>query len=196
VQPRCRLCALALPASAEVCGRCLRDPPPWSRAIAACDYGYPWDGLLAALKFHAALDLAPSLAALLTSRLAQEPGSALDALLPVPLSDARLRERGYNQAALLADALAPARGLPVRGRWLLRIMDTPRQTALPRERRLANLRGAFAVEPTALPRLRGLRVALLDDVMTTGATLTAATMALRDAGVAEVQVWVVARTPQ
>jgi len=195
-QTRCRLCALALPATVDVCGRCLRDPPPWSHAIAACDYGYPWDGLLAALKFHAALDLAPSLAALLASRLPQEPGSALDAVLPVPLSDARLRERGYNQAALLADALAPPLGLRVRGRWLLRILDTPHQTALPRERRMANLRGAFAVEPTALPELQGLRVALLDDVMTTGATLTAATMALRDAGVAEVQVWVVARTPQ
>jgi ComF family protein len=190
------LCALALPATVNVCGRCLGDPPPWSRAIAACDYGYPWDGLLAALKFRDALELAPSLAALLASRLAQEPRSALHALLPVPLSDARLRQRGYNQAALLADALAPPLGLTVRGRWLLRILDTPHQTALPRERRMANLRGAFAVEPTVLPELRGLRVALLDDVMTTGATLTAATMALRDAGVAEVQVWVVARTPQ
>lgn len=195
-QSRCRLCALALPATAEVCGRCLRDPPPWSRAIAACDYGYPWDGLLTALKFHDALDLAPSLAALLVSRLAQDPGLALDALLPVPLSDARLRERGYNQAALLADALAPSLGLTVRGRWLLRILDTPHQIALPRQSRVANLRGAFAVEPTAQQALRGLRVALLDDVMTTGATLTAATMALRDAGVADVQVWVVARTPQ
>jgi len=195
-QSRCRLCALALTATVDVCGRCLRDPPPWSRAIAACDYGYPWDGLLAALKFRDALELAPSLAALLASRLAQEPGSSLHALLPVPLSDARLRQRGYNQAALLADVLAPALGLTVRGRWLLRILDTPHQTTLPRELRMANLRRAFAVEPTALPGLQGLRVALLDDVMTTGATLTAATMALRGAGVAEVQVWVVARTPQ
>jgi ComF family protein len=191
---RCTRCALAVPDGVSVCGRCLREPPPWSRAVAACDYGHPWDGVLADFKFRAALDLAPSLTALLARALGPAPPT-VDLLLPVPLSPARLRERGYNQAARLAVALGRRLRLAVRDDLLLRIVDTPHQLSLPRERRIANLRGAFAVEPLALATVRGRRIAMLDDVMTTGATLAEAARTLRAAGAAEVQAWVVARTP-
>jgi ComF family protein len=213
-EARCRLCALPLASPLGVCGRCLRDPPPWSRAVAACDYAYPWDGLVAALKFHDALDLSGALAGLLAARLVERGSSeeaagrpapsepvtngeatAVDALVPMPLSEARLAQRGYNQAALLARALGAALRLPVRDGWLLRIADTTQQATLPRERRMANVLGAFAVEPRALPLLRGRRIALIDDVMTTGATLTEAAREVLAAGAAQVQVWVVARTP-
>ncbi len=193
-RPRCLRCALAVPQGVALCGHCLREPPPWSRAVAACDYGHPWDGVLADFKFRAALDLAPALADLLVHALGPEP-PAVDLLLPVPLAPARLRERGYNQAALLAAALGRQRPIAVRTDVLLRIADTPHQVALPRERRIANLRGAFAVEPLTLQAVRGRRIALLDDVMTTGATLAEAARTLHAAGAAEVQAWVVARTP-
>lgn len=193
--PRCQRCALQVPAGVAVCGACLRGPPPWTFAVAACDYRYPWDGLLTSLKFHEALDLAPSLARRLTQALRARPTPPVDALLPVPLATARLRERGYNQAALLATQLARRLHLRVEPRWLLRLTDTPQQTALARERRAANVRGAFAVEPLALPALRDRHVALVDDVMTTGATAGEITRVLLAGGAASVQVWVVARTP-
>ena len=193
---RCIHCAIGVPAGVTVCGACLRTPPPWSRAIAACDYAYPWDGLLTAFKFHAALDLAPALAELLAQRVeASTGGPPAELLLPVPLAPARLRERGYNQAAVLAARLARRLGVPSAPRALLRLRDTLHQIDLPREQRAANMRAAFAVEPMALARLRGRRVALIDDVMTTGATLGALAEALRSAGCADVQAWVLARTP-
>ncbi|WP_428420193.1 ComF family protein [Methylibium sp.] len=195
VVPRCGRCALQLPQGVAVCGACLRAPPPWSGAVAACDYRYPWDGLLSALKFRDALDLAAPLAQRLAQALQACPTPPVDVLLPVPLAAARLRERGYNQAALLAAQLARRRAVRVEPGWLLRLADTPRQTALPRDRRVANMRGAFAVEPLALPVLRDRHVALVDDVMTTGATAGEITRVLLAGGAASVQVWVVARTP-
>lgn len=195
-RPRCTRCAIGVPLGVAVCGRCLRDPPPWSRSVAACDYGYPWDGLLGALKFRDGLDLVPALAGLLADRIVPISGATVDVVLPVPLADARLRERGYNQAALLAEALAQTLNLRFEPRWLRRLIDTPHQLALPRDRRTANVRGAFAVEPVAAAALAGLRLALVDDVMTTGATLGEAARALLAAGAAEVQTWVVARTPE
>lgn len=190
--PRCERCALRAPSGRPLCGACLSAPPAWSRAIAACDYGYPWDGLLTAFKFHAALDLLPALAGMIAARI-PIPVGAIDLVLPVPLSAARLRERGYNQAGLLASHLARRLHLVCNDQALLRVTDTPHQTALPRERRAANVRGAFAIAPRA--RLSGARVALIDDVMTTGATLGELTRLLLQAGVSEVQVWVFARTP-
>lgn len=195
-RPRCLRCALEVPGAAPVCGACLRAPPPWSRTVAACDYGHPWDGLLTALKFHDALDLVPALAARLAEQVEAGGAAPVDAVLAVPLADARLRERGYNQAALLADAVARRLGLPRAPQALRRVVDTPHQTALPREQRAANMRGAFAVDGRALPSLAGRCVAVVDDVMTTGATLGEIARVLQAAGVAEVQAWVVARTPR
>lgn len=194
-RPRCERCALPLPGAASICGRCLREPPPWARAVAACDYGYPWDGLLGALKFEAAIDLAPVLALQLARAVEARALPAVDVLLPVPLAPLRLRERGYNQALLLARPLARRFGLRVAVDALQRPVETPHQIALPREQRAANVRGAFLVDRAAAAALRGRHVAVIDDVMTTGATIGEVTRVLRDAGVASVQAWVFARTP-
>lgn len=115
-----------------------------------------------------------------------------DALIPVPLSTQRLRERGFNQALLLAKQLAPHR-LVATG--LLRVRDTAAQSSLNREDRWENLANAFMVSPDHSAVLRQSRVVLIDDVMTTGATLRACTQALLNAGVAQVDVVVLARTP-
>ncbi len=179
-----------------VCGRCLREPPPWTRAVAACDYGYPWDGLLGALKFEAAIDLAPVLALQLARAVEAHALPAVDVLLPVPLAPLRLRERGYNQALLLAQPLARRFGLRVAVDALQRPVETPHQIALPREQRVANVRGAFLLDrAAAAATLRGRHVAVVDDVMTTGATIGEVTRVLLAAGVASVQAWVFARTP-
>jgi ComF family protein len=197
---RCRRCALPLPArrsgagdgGPDTCGACLREPPPLDACHAAVDYGYPWDGLLARFKFHGEPGWARPLAALMRSA----PGAAgalasADLLLPLPLSAARLRERGYNQALELARRLAPRR---VDTRSLLRPRDAPPQASLPRQERLRNLAGAFALDPLRAPALRGQRLLLVDDVMTSGATLAAAARVLREAGAARVEALVLART--
>jgi ComF family protein len=192
---RCERCALRVPEGVAVCGACLRSPPPYESALAALDYAHPWDRLIAPFKFNAALDLAPVLARCLadawTRRRLPHPGL----LLPVPLSAQRLRERGYNQAWEIARRLARMLACPADARLLLRIKDTPHQTALPVDKRAANVRSAFAVEPKRVAELRGRSVTVVDDVMTTGATLAEVAGVLRQAGAAEVHVWVLARTP-
>jgi ComF family protein len=132
----------------------------------------------------------------LAGLLAAAPGVAAalaeaDDVLPVPLSAARLAERGYNPAQLLARHLARRR---VRAHVLLRPRHDPPQRGLPRAERLKNVRGAFAVDARHAAALHGRRVALIDDVMTTGATLRAAAQALREAGAAHITAIAFART--
>jgi ComF family protein len=198
--PRCWTCAARLPLELTgrpraQCGQCLQHPPPLDRSIAALDYGFPWDGLLQHFKYHQALELRESLLERLNSALTAAEAEAPDWLLPVPLSDARLGERGYNQAWELARALGRRRGLRCEPEMLLRTRHNDRQAGLPLAERTANVRGVFAVEPGRLAELRGARVAVLDDVMTSGATLFELARVLRQAGVAQLQAWVIARTP-
>jgi len=201
---RCGRCALPLPESLRVlpaplgsqasarCGACLSAPPPLAHCLAAVDYGWPWHALLARYKFQGRSGWARTLAA----RMRASPGATelladAQVVLPMPISQERLAERGYHQAWLLARALSPDKsdeGL------LLRIRHTPSQRGLPRSERLANLRGAFAVEPLRAQALRGRSVLLVDDVMTTGASLFTAAQVLQEAGAAEVSALVFART--
>jgi len=191
---RCPRCALSGRGAAP-CGECVRDPPPYARAIAAVDYAFPWDGLVAALKFRDALDLASALARRLADTVREADSGAPSLVLPMPLGPARLRERGYNQAWEITRRVARRLGLDAHARVLARVHDTPRQMSLPPERRATNVRGSFAVPARALPHLRGCDVALVDDVMTTGATAREAARTLLEAGARSVQVWVAARTP-
>lgn len=200
-QPRCWTCAARLPTellgrARPQCGRCLTEPPPLDRTIAALDYSFPWDGLLQHFKYHQALELRESLLQRLNSALNATDVMEPDWLLPVPLSAERLRERGYNQSHELAKALARRRGLRCDPALLLRVRHNERQAGLKLTERAANVRGVFAVEPLRAARLRGTRVALLDDVMTSGATLHELARVLLQAGVMSVQAWVIARTPE
>jgi ComF family protein len=163
--------------------------------MAAADYGYPWDGLLQGFKFHDALDLAPALASAMQRAWLASGAPAFDVLIPVPLSPARLRERGYNQAALLARTLGRLTRTPVIFDAVLRAIDTPAQALRTRTERLAQMRGVFAVEPSAAARLQGQRIAVIDDVMTTGATVHELALTLQRAGASSVHAWVLARTP-
>lgn len=201
--PRCRCsgCAAVLTADARHCGACetRREPTALQRCVAAVDYAYPWDSLIARFKFRNEPGWAGPLAELM---LRQSPASEMlrtsHLLVPVPVTPRRLAERGYNQAWELAKALlqhADASELPALPDALVRVRETADQHALPRAQRLQNLRGAFAAHPQHVPLLAQAHVLLVDDVTTTGATLQAAAQALLQGGAAQVSALVLARTP-
>ncbi|MDQ6679711.1 MAG: ComF family protein [Pseudomonadota bacterium] len=193
---RCRRCGLEVADGIEVCGACVVTPPPYDSTLAAVTYGYPWDRLIAAFKFHAALDLVPVFADRLVAARRRSEAPMPSLLVPVPLSQERLRERGYNQAWELARRLARTLPCSADSALLLRVRDAPHQLAFPPDRRAANVRGAFAVEPRRLAELRGRHITVVDDVMTTGATAAEVARILHGAGAARVDIWVVARTPR
>jgi ComF family protein len=155
-------------------------------------YAYPWSGLVVDFKFHQHTGWARTLALLMRSAPWVEPAlDRADLLIPMPLSRQRLRERGFNQTLELARALEPTKTAQD---LLLRLRDTPPQSALPRKERLRSVQGVYAVEPLRASALKDRRVVLLDDVMTTGASLFAAAQVLREAGAAHITGLVFART--
>ena len=196
MSPRCLRCALPVPAGVAVCGVCLAAPPPFDAAFARVDYAYPWDRLIPAFKFHAALELGPIFAEAIVEARAADAALGPALVVPVPLSDARLRERGYNQAWEVARRAARRLGCAADASLVLRVRDTPHQLALPPGERAGNVRGAFAVEPRRLGEVRERTIAVVDDVMTTGSTVAELARVLKLAGAARVEVWVVARTPR
>ncbi|QIL21659.1 ComF family protein [Thermomonas sp. HDW16] len=185
--PACRHCALPLP-QAGICGHCLQHPSPLEEVHAAFDYAFPLDRLLPRLKFHGDFAVGRVLAHCMVERQSTLPRP--DAVVPVPLHRARLRQRGYDQALELARPLAHALRLPLLHNGLQRTKATTAQSRLDAETRQHNLHRAFRVTTHAeLPA----HLVLVDDVMTTGATLRAAAAALRQAGVQRVTAWVCAR---
>lgn len=186
----CARCALPLPAAAERCGECLRREPPWDTAWAPFRYAWPLDRLETRFKFGEDLAAGRVLAALWLAEPTPPERPAL--IVPVPLHRQRLRRRGYNQALELARPLARALDMPCRHDALHRERDTAAQTELDRSARRRNVRGAFHLRTDIeLPS----HVILLDDVMTTGATLAECTRVLKRAGVKRVDVWALARAP-
>lgn len=185
----CPRCAIPLP-QPELCGACLRRPPPMALTLAPFIYGFPLDRLVPRLKFHDDLAAGRLLAELMAEGLA---GADLpQALVPVPLHRSRLRRRGYDQALELARPLARRLQVPLLADALVRTRATPAQSELDAPARRRNLHRAFGLrQGAALPA----HVALVDDVMTTGATLWAAARTLRRAGVERVDAWVAARVP-
>ena len=198
-RPRCDGCALpllgAVPGHGLRCVRCRLAPPPWSRVVTGVDYGYPWDRQLADLKFHQRLEPLGALLEPLLGRLADVRATGLR-VVAVPLARERLRERGYNQSWELARRLGRALALETCAQALFRVRDTGHQLGLHRVARGANLQGAFVVTPRHAAWVRDARIALVDDVLTTGATAREAVRTLRAAGACDVQVWVAARTPE
>lgn len=208
LQRRCVRCALALPADLSLglrggpdfCAACVRQPPPLDGALATLPYAYPWSTLIAGYKFGEQ----PGWAAFFAGLMLQTPGlaqllsdlQASDWLLPMPLSGQRLQSRGFNQAWELVSALATQSGTAASAdaRLLLRVKNTQPQSQLSRAARLANVKGAFLVDPLRVGELDGRDVVLVDDVMTSGASIFAAAQALRDAGAAHITAIVLART--
>lgn len=187
----CQLCAAKIAAGQTVCASCRRTPPPLDRCVAALEYDYPWDQLISRFKFNGEAGLADALAELMSAVPAvQDLLRRQDWLIPMPLSRRRLAVRGFNQAHELARRLGSA---PSRADVVLRLRDTADQHTLTRAARLGNLRGAFVVDPRRAELVRGRHVALVDDVMTTGASLHELARVLRSAGAASVSAVVLAR---
>ncbi|MDZ7791063.1 MAG: ComF family protein [Xanthomonadales bacterium] len=186
----CLRCGLPLPAAARACGRCTRRAPGFDRTWPAFVYAGALERLVHRFKFHRDLAAGRVLAGLTARRLAAMGAHRPQALVPVPLHWRRQLWRGFNQSRMLADDLSrQLGGIPV-APMLRRSRATPAQSGLPAARRGANVRGAFRAHR---PGCRLRHVALVDDVMTTGTTLDACARALKKAGVARVEVWVVAR---
>lgn len=183
--PCCPVCALPLPALAPACGTCLRNPPAFDATYAALRYAYPVDHLVQQFKFAHRLASAD----FFSDCLETLPLPASDVIMPVPLSPQRLRQRGFNQAAEIARPLAKKWGLPLDTASLVRARDTLPQSRLPWRARPGNVRHAFACTAD----LSGQSVIVVDDVMTTGATLDAIAHTLKDHGAARVVNLVVAR---
>ncbi len=195
-RPRCARCGLGLGAAAAACGVCLHEPPPFERTVCVADYGFPWDRLIADFKFHGRAELAGVLAERLVVAVREAEAPRPDTVVAVPMSAARLAQRGYNQAWELARRVAAALAVPASATLLQRPVDAAHQIELGRAERQRNLRNAFMVDPPQRAAVQGRRLALVDDVMTTGATAHAAAAALLRAGAAAVDVWVLARTPE
>jgi ComF family protein len=193
--PRCPRCAIGCASDALICGTCLRDPPFFDAGRAAVDYAFPWARLITQFKFHEGLDLADSFVDLMLKNGPPLNGSSSSLILPVPLGKARIRQRGFNQSWELARRLAQRLDWPSRSDFLLKTRDTPEQMSLPLHGRASNLKGVFALAAKAREFLEGQHVILVDDVMTTGATMNILARLLKEAGAASVGVWIFARTP-
>ncbi len=186
----CPRCAVPL-TRAVPCGRCQRHPPSYAATWAPYLYRPPLDHLVTAMKFHGKLNAARLLGQLLGETLAHRDAALPDLIVPVPLHRHRLRERGFNQATELGRVVARRLGLPLARDLVRRRRSTAPQTRLDLVARRTNLRGAFTVRAP----LAGERLALLDDVVTTGATAEELARTLLAAGAGSVELWAVARTP-
>jgi len=187
--PACPQCAAPydLGAGGTRCGRCQTEDPAYTASTALFRYAFPVDRLIQGLKYRGQLHHARVLGELLAARLATH--TAPEYILPVPLHPARLRERGYNQSLELARVLARRLEVRLDYRALQRTRPTAPQTGLALDERAHNVSKAF----TLAPGFNARRVAIVDDVMTSGHTVNAVAKCLRQAGVDEVEVWVVAR---
>ncbi|MCW3147386.1 ComF family protein [Stutzerimonas stutzeri] len=193
----CAVCAVPLPTHGLTCGECLQKRPSYDHVEAPWRFAFPVDALITRFKHQARWPYGRLLGERLAHHLQHAFSDGLprpELLLPVPLARRRLRQRGFNQAQMLAQWLGRALAIPVDERVLERIVDTPPQQQLDAATRRRNLRQAFTVSASAT--LEGRHLALIDDVLTTGATAEALARLLKRAGAARVDVYCLARTPK
>lgn len=184
----CPICLWPVPTN-EICGSCLNNPPAFTRTIAAMRYSFPVDALVQSLKYRANLTLAPILAQLLVISL-HAAKTKPDVIVPMPLHPLRLRERGFNQAMEIGRYVAKRLNIPLFPDCCKRIKHTQPQAELPWKQRQKNIRKAF----DCTIDLSGKHIAVVDDVMTTGATLNELASVLRKQGALEISNWIIART--
>ncbi|MGE0385336.1 MAG: ComF family protein [Gammaproteobacteria bacterium] len=186
--PHCDRCGADL-AGADTCGECLRRTPPIDHCLVALDYRYPVDRLIWNLKFRRRMALCVPLARCMEDRFRATATPLPDLLIGVPMHRWRMAARGFNQSQELARLLGVALGIDADPRALEKTRHTPAQASLGAGARRANLQGAFKV----LRCVRGRRIAIIDDVLTTGSTVAEMARMLRAAGAVQVQAWVCCR---
>ncbi|MNJ21614.1 DNA utilization protein GntX [compost metagenome] len=195
LQDGCQVCALPLPMQGLTCAQCRRRAPAFFRVEAPWHYGFPLDTLISRFKYNSQWPMGHLLAQLLGRWLCHRYSEGLPRpalLIPVPLAPRRLRQRGYNQAAMLASWLSGHTGIVSNEQVLKRLLDTPAQQGLKARARKRNLRQAFIV--TNAHTIEGRHLALIDDVLTTGATAQTLASLLLKAGARRVDVYCLART--
>lgn len=183
--PRCLQCGLL--SNHPVCGHCLKAPPDFDATHAALRYEFPLDALMQHYKYGNALQTAHLFADLMSTHHSMQ---NIDVIIPMPLHPQRLKERSFNQSLEIAKLLAKQHHILLDFTSCTRTKYTPPQASLPLKERTKNIKGAFAVSND----LAGKRIAIVDDVMTTGASLNELAKTLKKAGAAQVECWVVART--
>jgi ComF family protein len=195
----CQQCALPITVPLGLalhCGECLKSPAPFDRIIAPFRYDFPVDRMLHQFKYQGKRHWSKRLAALMAAHIHHLHDTRQlvlpEILIPVPLHRKRLRERTYNQSDLLARQLGRMLDLPVDRQWLTKTQPTRTQAGLTKTERLRNLRDAFTLKGNRTYQ----HIALIDDVVTTRATVEAIARQLRKNGVTTIEVWVLARTPR
>ncbi|MFC4258308.1 ComF family protein [Marinobacter lacisalsi] len=192
---RCGLpLALAAPADSLVCGECLKRPPAFTHAFIPWCYQFPVDRMIGQYKYrgqrHFVRPLLAGFGALAQQRMEEDPDQRPQLLVPAPMHRKRQRKRVFNQAEDIAEALSLATGIPWSAELLQRKRATPAQSGLDRRQRLSNLKGVFEVMGEV-----PAHVALVDDVVTTGATARTLATLLQQHGAQTVEIWALARTP-
>ncbi|HOY70780.1 MAG TPA: ComF family protein [Methylotenera sp.] len=185
--PHCQQCGLL--SNHPICGHCLKEPLDFDATFAALRYEFPLDALMQQYKYGSALQTARLFAQLMITHHTLH---NIDVMIPMPLHPQRLQERGFNQSLEIAKLLAKQSNIPLDYTSCTRTKYTPPQASLPLKERAKNIKGVFACSAN----LAGKRIAIVDDVMTTGASLNELSKTLKKAGAAHVECWVVARTLQ
>lgn len=197
---RCKRCGLSLGEGESitgVCSACVDYPPELDQCIVATDFGLPWSDLISRLKFQATPAMARTLSKLMATAVKEAQGDSPDLIVPIPLSRQRWRERGYNQSWLLAQGVARSMTWSNRlcSQTLARVKHTERLMGMQADERRQHIRGAFQVDQAFSHKVAGQHVVIVDDVMTTGATINEAARVMWAAGAASVTGWFLARTP-
>ncbi len=187
----CPTCSKYTPFSQDQkCGACLFMPPAFTTTVAAFNYAFPIDALIHTLKYKMQLAIAPILAELLIDKLrSQASTEPPDLIVPMPLHSKRLQERGFNQALEISRYVARKMNITLSSHSCKRIKNTPPQIGLPWKARKKNVQNAFR----CMADLSGKHVAVIDDVMTTGASLNALAQQLRKQGATKISNWIIAR---
>jgi ComF family protein len=190
----CIQCAIKIGSGATHCGPCLRRPPAFDQTVAAFNYAFPIDQVIQRLKYGHDLTLAHVLSASFSHSFNIRPlAQAPDVIVVTPVTRQRLIERGFNQATQIAKPIARSLSIRLEPLWLERVKDTTPQAQLPWKERRKNIKGAFALAAREAA-VEGKHIAVVDDVLTTGATMNEIAKVLKDAGAASVEAWVIART--
>jgi ComF family protein len=187
ISPQCPQCGLV--SDGRTCGNCLAAPPSFDASTSLFTYDFPLDRLLQQYKYKENLQLANTFATMLHARLIEDPRK-IDLIIPMPMHAKRLKERGFNQALEIAKIVSASTNIPLDYNACQRVKLTPPQASLPLKERSKNIRGVFECPKD----LTGLNIAMIDDVMTTGASLDELAKTLKRAGAAHVECWVIART--
>ena len=188
--PQCPQCGLL--SNGLVCGNCLNLPPHFGATYSLFTYNFPLDSLMQHYKYRNMLPLASAFASLFHSyKLNGHAGIAnIDLIIPMPMHRDRLKVRGFNQALELARLISKSTNINLDYSTCQRVKFTPPQASLPLKERIKNIRGAFSCQQN----LHGKNIAIIDDVMTSGASLNELAKTLKEAGAAHVECWVIART--